>query len=249
MAGGEDVPGIGSDPAGVASHGQPIHSNNRPTRGHRMGDGVTAEDFAAKGREASGWTSDGRMIMNRFVEGDGVSVPGDDPLYQFLGMMRVFHEEQARQSTENLVRLETQMRVLGEENREYMKEIADSFRNYIADELNKWRASIATEMDKWRSTVGTDYDAKVGAMLASVDAAVAVQRQRERDAAPAAFSAAVAPTIAKLEALVPRGSRPGRLLNTMTRDRIAELALFAAIFAGIMSALSFYLIAHQLGRL
>ena len=238
-----------ADPAALTSDNKPIPGSNRPTRGCPASDYTTAEDFAAKGREASGWTSDGRMILTRFVDDDGSAVPGDDPLYQMLGMMRVFHEEQARESTENLVRLEAQMRVLGEANHEYMKEIADSFRDYIADELDKWRASIAVEMDKWRSTVGTNYDTKVGAMLASVDAAVAVQRQRERDAAPAAFSAAVAPTMAKLEALVPKGSRPGWLLNTMTRDRIVELALLAAIFAGIMSALSFYLIAHQLGRL
>ena len=247
MSDDDQVAPIGSDPAGVTSDNKAIPGSNRPTRGRPASDYKTAEDFAAKGREASGWTSDGRMIMTRFVEDDGVPVPGNDPLYQILGMMRVFHEEQARESTENLVRFETQMRALGEENRQHVKTVTDSFHDYIADELDKWRASIAAEMDKWRASVGIDYDAKVGAMLASVDAAVAVQR--ERDAAPAAFSSAVAPTIAKLEALVPRGSRPGWLLNTMTRDRIAELALFAAIFAGIMSALSFYLIAHQLGRL
>ena len=92
------------DPAARGFNGRLLSPVDPPASGEPL----SREWLAQVGRSAGGEYLDGRLVLKRLTE-DGLAVPGNDPLYQYLGVFRLYGEIFKAQHEEQMAALRSML--------------------------------------------------------------------------------------------------------------------------------------------
>ena len=106
------------DPAARGFNGRLLSPVDPPASGEPL----SREWLAQVGRSAGGEYLDGRLVLKRLTE-DGLAVPGNDPLYQYLGVFRLYGEIFKAQHEEQMAALRS---MLDEARQAMARSLADA---------------------------------------------------------------------------------------------------------------------------
>jgi hypothetical protein len=188
--------------------------------------------LAQLGRAPFGEYADGREVVRRLTE-DGLAVPGDDPLYQYLGAHRVFAEVVKAQNDDQLAR----MRAMMDEARQGLTQL-------LADAATAGGAAVAArrgEDEVALKRFSAELDQRITEGIRMLREAMA----EECNATTAAVAVAVAEALARVGNVKPAGGAPRspwRLFGDLrsswaTRGRPAAAwatLLAASVLAGLV---------------
>lgn len=212
------------DPAARAANGAVLSPVEPPA----PGEAPSREWLAQIGRSASGEYLDRRPVLKRLTE-DGLPVPGNDPLYQFLGAQRLFAEVLKAQHDEHLART----RAVLDEARRGVAEL-------LADVAVAGGAAVAARRGEDEAALKR-FSAELGQRIAEGTRALREAMAEERNVTTAAIAVAVAEALAKVGSEKPaRGGgggpwRPfGDRASWAARGRSA--AMWAAVLGGSVVA-------------
>ena len=152
--------------------------------------------LAQLGRAPIGQYADGRDVVRRLTE-DGLAVPGDDPLYQYLGAQRVFAEILKAQQDDQLGR----MRAMADDAQQALSQLLADAGAAAAAALVARRAEDEAALKRFSAELED-----------RADAATRIVREalaEERDAMTAAVALGVAEVLARVDARTSDGARAG----------------------------------------
>ena len=215
------------DPAARGFNGRALSPVDPPA----PGEPPSREWLAQVGRSATGEYVDRRPVLKRLTE-DGLAVPGNDPLYQYLGAQRLFAEILKAQHEDQLGRM-----------RSMLDEARQGLAQLLADVSAAGGPAVAARRGEDEATLkrfSTELDERIAAGSRLLREAMA----EERNATTAAVAVAVAEALARVGREKPaRGGaggpwRPFGLWSGLAargRSAGAWAALLAAsVFAGLV---------------
>lgn len=170
------------DPAARGFNGRALSPVDPPA----PGEPPSREWLAQVGRSATGEYVDGRPVLKRLTE-DGLAVPGNDPLYQYLGAQRLFAEILKAQHEDQLGR----MRSMQDEARKGLAQL-------LADVSAAGGAAVAgrrAEDEAAMKRFSTDLEVQAANVTRKLRAAMA----EERESLTAAVVVTVAEALARLD--------------------------------------------------
>jgi hypothetical protein len=180
--------------------------------------------LAQLGRAPIGDYADGRQVLKRLTEA-GLAVPGDDPLYQYLGAQRMFAEVLQAQHDEQMAR----MRTMHDEARQGMVQLLAEARAAGASAVAARRAEDEAALKR--------FSAELEGQAASAARMLREAMAEERNAATAAIAVKVAEALARGAIRNAAAAGPGGLwqgfgdLGPAWAARSRSAAAWAALLA------------------
>jgi hypothetical protein len=213
------------DPAARGFDGRQLSPVGPPA----PGEVPSPEWLAQYGRAPIGEYAGGQEVVRRITE-DGFAVPGDDPLYQYLGAHRVFAEIWKAQQEDQLAR-----------SRAMVDEARQSLSQLLAEVGAAGGAAVAARRGEDEAALKR-FSAELDQRVAEGARKLRETMAEERNATTAAIGVAVAEALAKVDGGKPlRGGAGGRAQqfgdlwsNWTARGR--SVALWAAVVMGSMIA-------------
>jgi hypothetical protein len=154
--------------------------------------------LAQLGRAPIGDYAEGRVVVKRLTE-DGLAVPGDDPLYQYLGAQRVFAEVLRAQHEDQM----TRMRGMVDEARQGMAQL-------LADVGAAGTAAVVARRAEDEAALKR-FSAELEDLAASASRKLREAMAEERNAVTAAVAVKVAEALARIDSGKSARAAPGRL--------------------------------------
>jgi hypothetical protein len=152
--------------------------------------------LAQLGRAPFGEYAEGREVVKRVTE-DGLAVPGDDPLYQFLGAHRVFAEILTAQHEDQLGR----MRSMLDEARQGLSQL-------LADVSAAGGAAVAARRGEDEAALKR-FSVEINERVAAGCRLLRETMAEERNATTAAVAVTVAEALARVGNEKPAKGGPG----------------------------------------
>ena len=182
------------DPAARGFNGRLLSLVDPPASGEPL----SREWLAQVGRSAGGEYLDGRLVLKRLTE-DGLAVPGNDPLYQYLGVFRLYGEIFKAQHEEQMAALRS---MLDEARQAMARSLADASAGGAAA-----AAARRVEDEAALKRLSADADARSSGAAAKLRAAMA----EEREIFTAAIVVATADALARIDRAKSARAARGRL--------------------------------------